>query len=69
MTDGDGSHSSERRLDTRLKGLGLNLFSLLFYFIFYLFYFSCSLALCLHLFSCLFSYQWGLIPRMGKTRR
>jgi hypothetical protein len=29
MTDGDVSHSSNRRLDTYMKGLGQDLFSLL----------------------------------------
>jgi hypothetical protein len=28
MTDGDVSHSSEKRLDTYTKGIGLDLFSL-----------------------------------------
>jgi hypothetical protein len=63
MTDGDASHSSERRLDTFTKGVGLDLFSLWFSFL------LCSLILRLLLFKCLFPYQWGLIPRMGKTRR
>jgi hypothetical protein len=63
MTDGDGSHSSEMRLDTCTKGGGLDLFSLGFAFL------LCSLVLCLLSFRCLFPYQWGLIPRMGKTHR
>jgi hypothetical protein len=56
MTDGDVSHSSEMRLDTCTKGVGLDLFSLGFAFL------LCSLVLCLLSFRCLFPYQWGLIP-------
>jgi hypothetical protein len=56
MTDGDGSHSSEMRLDTCTKGVGLDLFSLGFAFL------LCSLVLCLLSFRCLFPYQWGLNP-------
>jgi hypothetical protein len=40
MTDGDVSHSSERRLDTCTKGAGLDLFSLRFAFFFFVF--TCS---------------------------
>jgi hypothetical protein len=38
MTDGDGSHSSERRLDTFTKGGGRNLFCFLFEFHFFYVY-------------------------------
>jgi hypothetical protein len=63
MTDGDVSHSSEKRLDTYMKGVGLDLFSLRAAFLLF------SLFLCLLSVRCLFPYQWGLIPRMGKTHR
>jgi hypothetical protein len=50
MTDGDGSHSSERRLDTRMKCLSLNLFSLGFYFSVYFFVFYVHLlCVCFYL--------------------
>jgi hypothetical protein len=63
MTDGDVSHSSEKRLDTYTKGVGLDLSSLRGVFLLFLLF--------LYLLSvrCLFPYQWGLIPRMGKTHR
>jgi hypothetical protein len=44
MTDGDVSHSSEKRLDTYTKGVGLDLFSLraafLLFSLFFVFAFS-----------------------------
>jgi hypothetical protein len=63
MTDGDVSHSSEKRLDTYIKRVGLDLFSLRAAFLLF------SLSVCLLSVRCLFPYQWGLIPRMGKTHR
>jgi hypothetical protein len=63
MTDGDVSHSSEKRLDTYTREAGLKLFSPRVEFLLF------SLSLCLLSLRCLFPYQWGLIPRMGKTRR
>jgi hypothetical protein len=46
MTDGDGSHSSEMRLDTCTKGVGLDLFSLGFAFLFVFFFFF--FCVCFH---------------------
>jgi hypothetical protein len=63
MTDGDVSHSSEIKLLSWGTGVGLDLFSRWFSFL------LCLLVLRLVLFRLLFPYQWGLIPRMGKTHR
>jgi hypothetical protein len=60
MTDGDVSHSSEMRLDTSTKCVGLDLFSLGFAFL------LCSLVLYLLSFRCLFPHQWGLSPEWVK---
>jgi hypothetical protein len=51
MTDGDMSHSSEKRLDTYTKGVGLDLFSLRAAFLLF------SLSVCLLSVRCLFPYQ------------
>jgi hypothetical protein len=41
MTDGDVSHSSEKRLDTYTKGVGLDLFSLRVAFLCFHFFCAC----------------------------
>jgi 4-amino-4-deoxy-L-arabinose transferase-like glycosyltransferase len=55
MTDGDVSHSSEKRLDTYTERVGLDLYPLRAAFLLF------SLSVCLLSVRCLFPYQWGLI--------
>jgi hypothetical protein len=65
MTNGDVSHLSKIKLLTVTTVAVLDLFSLLDFSCFHFTLFLCLVCL----FKLLFLYQWGLIPRMGKTHR
>jgi hypothetical protein len=63
------SHSSKIKLPTFRTVVVLDLFSLWFSFCFPFTLFLYYVLRLVCLFRSLFLYQWGLIPRMGKTHR